>query len=80
MKPINQILHDFWFKPAPASRLALLRLLLGAFVFGYLMLEFDDYLQVVDVANRLLRRGYSEEDVSGILGGNYLRLFEQVWR
>jgi membrane dipeptidase len=40
---------------------------------------FDDYPQVVDVANRLLARGYSEEDVSGILGGNYLRLFEQVW-
>lgn len=41
---------------------------------------FDDYRQVVDVANRLLQRGYSEDDVSGILGGNYLRLFETTWR
>ena len=41
---------------------------------------FDDYPQVVDVANRLLQRGYSEDDVSGILGGNYLRLFDAVWR
>jgi membrane dipeptidase len=41
---------------------------------------FDDYPQVADVANRLLARGYAEEDVRGILGGNYLRLFEQVWR
>jgi membrane dipeptidase len=41
---------------------------------------FDDYAQIVGVADRLLARGYSDEDVGGILGGNYLRLFEQVWQ
>lgn len=41
---------------------------------------FDDYSQVVDVANRLLQRGYDDADVRGILGGNYLGLFEETWR
>ena len=42
--------------------------------------RFDDYPQVVDVANRLLGRGFTEDDVRGILGENYLRLFEATWR
>jgi membrane dipeptidase len=41
---------------------------------------FDDYPQVVDVAGSLLQRGYSEDDVRGILGENYLRLFDATWR
>jgi membrane dipeptidase len=41
---------------------------------------FDDYAQVVTVAERLLQRGYSDTDVGGILGGNYLRVFRQVWK
>lgn len=40
---------------------------------------FDDYAQIVDVADRLLARGYSERDVRGILGENFLRVFEEVW-
>jgi membrane dipeptidase len=40
---------------------------------------FHDYPQVVDLANRLLSRGFSDGDVRGILGENYLRLFAQVW-
>ncbi|MEQ9400114.1 MAG: membrane dipeptidase [Longimicrobiales bacterium] len=40
---------------------------------------FDDYAQIVDVADRLLARGFSERDVRGILGENYLRVFEEVW-
>ena len=40
---------------------------------------FDDYAQIVDVADRLLARGFSERDVRGILGENFLRVFEQVW-
>jgi membrane dipeptidase len=32
------------------------------------------------VTDGLLRRGYSESDVKGIIGGNFLRLFEQVWK
>jgi membrane dipeptidase len=40
---------------------------------------FDDYPQVVDVANGLLQRGYTEPDVHAILGGNYLDLFASQW-
>lgn len=28
----------------------------------------------------LLRRGFSEEQTSQILGGNFLRVFSEVWR
>lgn len=41
---------------------------------------FSDYAEIVDVAGRLLARGYTDAEVHGILGGNYLRLFEEVWR
>ncbi len=32
-----------------------------------------------NVASELLNRGYSAQDVSKVLGGNWLRLFRQVW-
>jgi len=41
---------------------------------------FSDYPEVVNLANALLARGYTETQVSGILGENYLRLFAAVWR
>jgi membrane dipeptidase len=41
---------------------------------------FDDYAQIVDVADRLLARGLSERDVHGVLGENFLRVFEEVWQ
>ena len=31
------------------------------------------------IARELLGRGYSQEDVTKVLGGNWLRLFRQVW-
>lgn len=40
---------------------------------------FDDYGQIVDVIDALRKRGYSEEDVGKILGGNLLRVFRKVW-
>jgi membrane dipeptidase len=40
---------------------------------------FTDYAQVVSVAERLTARGYKDEDVRKFLGGNLLRVFEQVW-
>ncbi len=33
-----------------------------------------------NIAEELLNRGYDEADVTKILGGNWLRLFEEVWR
>ncbi|MDP1572377.1 MAG: membrane dipeptidase [Vicinamibacterales bacterium] len=41
---------------------------------------FSDYPEIVNVANGLLARGYTDAQVHGILGENYLRVFEQVWR
>ena len=40
---------------------------------------FDRIPQIVDVSDLLRERGYAESDVAGILGGNFLRVFEQVW-
>ncbi len=40
---------------------------------------FDDYGKIVDVAAAMRRRGFSEADVAGIMGGNLLRVFRAVW-
>lgn len=40
---------------------------------------FSNYPEVVNFAERLLARGYSNDDVHKILGENYLRVFEEVW-
>jgi len=36
--------------------------------------------QIVDLAEELLRRQYAEKDVAGILGGNFMRVAEAVWK
>ena len=36
--------------------------------------------QIAELAEELLRRQYREEDVAGILGGNFLRIAKQVWK
>ncbi|RIK93525.1 MAG: membrane dipeptidase [Proteobacteria bacterium] len=36
--------------------------------------------QYPQIAEALLRLGYDERDIKGILGGNWLRIAEQVWR
>ena len=41
---------------------------------------FSDYAEIVEVADRLLGRGYSESDVQKILGENFLRVFDLVWK
>jgi membrane dipeptidase len=40
----------------------------------------EDVTRLPDLTAELLRRGYREEDLAGILGGNYLRVFKQVLR
>ncbi len=41
---------------------------------------FSDFAEIVAVADRLLERGYSDDDVRQMLGGNLLRVFEAVWQ
>jgi membrane dipeptidase len=40
---------------------------------------FAWYPEIVDVYELLRQRGYSETDIEGIAGGNFLRVFAQVW-
>ena len=42
--------------------------------------DFNCYSQVMTLVEQLLARGYSEDDAQKILGANFLRVFEQVWR
>jgi len=40
---------------------------------------FEDYAQIVEVADRLLRYGYTDGDVEKILAENFLRVAQEVW-
>lgn len=40
---------------------------------------FHQYAGVVTFAEKMLARGYSDDDVRGVLGENYLRVFAHVW-
>jgi membrane dipeptidase len=40
---------------------------------------FEDYAQIVQVADALAARGVSDADVDKILSGNFLRVCEEVW-
>jgi membrane dipeptidase len=39
---------------------------------------FSDYLDFPNVTRGLVSRGYSDDEIAGILGGNFLRVFEKV--
>ena len=41
---------------------------------------FSNYPEVANYADKLLERGFSDEDVRKILGENYLRVFSHVWK
>jgi len=41
---------------------------------------FSNYPEIVDVIGLLHDRGYKDSDIAGILGGNFLRVFEHVWK
>jgi membrane dipeptidase len=41
---------------------------------------FSSYPEINNVINGLLKRGYNNEDTGKILGENFLRVFEQVWK
>jgi len=55
---------------------------LGADYYG---LQFAPHgLESIDkvpkITEQLLGRGWSEQDILGVLGGNFLRVFEKVWK
>lgn len=33
-----------------------------------------------DLTRELMKRGYKDEEIEGILGGNFLRIYEEVWK
>jgi len=39
---------------------------------------FDDYRDFPNVTRGLIKRGYTDEQIRGILGENFLRVFEEV--
>jgi len=41
---------------------------------------FSNYSEVLNFVDRLKSRGYKDIDITKILGGNYLRVFEKVWK
>lgn len=41
---------------------------------------FESYSDIVTVIKKLQQRGYSIDDISKILGQNFLRVFKQVWK
>ena len=42
--------------------------------------ELKSHLQVPNITRGLVGRGYSNREVMSILGANFLRIFEKVWR
>jgi membrane dipeptidase len=42
-------------------------------------LGLTDYDCVIDITRGLVDRGYSDEDIKKINGGNFIRLFEKTW-
>ena len=42
--------------------------------------EIDSLSKMGNITLGLLARGYSDEDARKIMGGNFLRVFSEVWR
>jgi microsomal dipeptidase-like Zn-dependent dipeptidase len=42
--------------------------------------KFESISACANVTEALLQRGYSEDDTKKIMGGNWLRLYQQVWK
>jgi len=55
---------------------------LGSDLYGFEKApkDLEDMSKIPAITQRLLERGHSDEVVLKILGGNYLRVFKQVWK
>jgi microsomal dipeptidase-like Zn-dependent dipeptidase len=42
--------------------------------------DFNTYAQVWTLIDKLSGRGYSDDDIGGMLGENILRVFDAVWK
>jgi len=42
------------------------------------LVGFDDYRDFPNITRGLVKRGYSDDQIKGILGENFLRVFEAV--
>jgi membrane dipeptidase len=40
----------------------------------------EDMSRLPAITRRLVQRGHSDEVILKVLGGNYIRVFEQVWK
>jgi membrane dipeptidase len=45
---------------------------------GSTPIGLEDVSKMVNITRGLVHRGYSDEDIIKILGGNYLRVFQQI--
>lgn len=41
--------------------------------------DFNSYSQIWNMIDALVARGYTDEQIGALLGGNFLRVFEAVW-
>ena len=74
--------HDPWGEPAYPDVSGTYGQLITADVRSPMraLNGFSNYAEIVNLIDRLQARGYGDEAVRKILGENYLRVFEQVWR
>ncbi|MCK5553844.1 MAG: membrane dipeptidase, partial [Deltaproteobacteria bacterium] len=42
--------------------------------------DFDSLAKFPNLTRGLVARGYSDEEIRKILGGNFLRIFQEVWK
>jgi membrane dipeptidase len=76
--------------PAQLPKLAKIRNVFDAYVFGLgfgkehkinslqYVSGFDDYRDFPNITRGLVKRGYSDKEIKGILGENFLRVFKEV--
>ena len=57
---------DYWWPPGNG--------------YDFSSIRFAGPEVIPDLADCLVRRGYGEEDLRGILGGNFMRVADETWQ
>jgi len=52
---------------------------IGAPEFDVVGSSLNPYANLVNITRGLISRGYSDQEVEKVLGGNFLRVFKRVW-